>query len=84
MDRTLSSAMDRIRRKHHTEAMRTLDKLQEALKRMKNRKAAGPDNINIELLKYGGLPSELRILLSECWEQRKYQRMENGGSNITI
>lgn len=51
----------------------TLNKVQDALKKMKNRKAAGPDNINIELIKYGGIMLELRMphLMNECWKQRK-------------
>lgn len=51
----------------------TLTEVQEAVKQMKNRKATGLDNINIELIKYGGIMLHLRILhlVNECWKQRK-------------
>lgn len=47
----------------------TLEELQKALKDMKNRKACGPDGINAELLKYGGLLLQFRLLhlYNICW-----------------
>lgn len=47
----------------------TISELRNALMKLKNRKACGPDKINIELLKYGGIVFELRLLhlVNECW-----------------
>ena len=46
----------------------TLEELVDALKETQNRQAAGPDGINIELLKYGDtlLFGDLH-LLNQCW-----------------
>jgi hypothetical protein len=43
-----------------------------ALKSTNNRKAPGPDGINLELLKYGGLTliTRLHILFNTCWITR--------------
>ena len=49
----------------------TLDELNEALRTSKNRKAAGMNNINTELWKYGGIILHLRLLhlFNMCWKQ---------------
>lgn len=54
----------------------TLDELLDALQRSKNRKATGPDGINLELLKYGGLMLHLRLLhlYNECWARTEIPR----------
>ena len=48
-----------------------LSELKEVLKIAKNRKAAGTDNINVELLKYGGgtlLQKRQLNLFNMCWQ----------------
>lgn len=39
-----------------------LEEVKHALKKFKKRKAAGKDNINIELIKYSGIIFQLRFL----------------------
>lgn len=50
----------------------TFEELKEALENTKNRKATGPDGINMELLKYGGtvLHGRLRHLINKCWRTK--------------
>ena len=50
-----------------------LDELKEVLKQIKNKKAAGPDEITVELIKYGGLMLELRMLqlLNQCCKREE-------------
>jgi hypothetical protein len=40
----------------------TIEELEEALNKLKNRKAPGPDNLNVELFKDGGLYLKQRLL----------------------
>jgi hypothetical protein len=40
----------------------TIEVLEETLNKLKNRKAPGPDNLNVELFKYGGLYLKQRLL----------------------
>lgn len=51
----------------------TIEELQEALKQLKNRKASGIDKINSELLKYGGMLLQWRLLhiINTCWQKLK-------------
>jgi len=51
----------------------TMEELMNAIKTSKNRKATGADQINMELLKYGGLLLHLRILhlINQCWLESK-------------
>ena len=44
------------------------EQLEQGLKSMKNRKAAGPDGLNSELVRYGGpvLSNRLFELISKC------------------
>lgn len=48
----------------------TIQELSDAMNRLKNRKAAGPDGVSGELLKYGGLILKLRLLhlFNMCWK----------------
>jgi hypothetical protein len=48
----------------------TIEELEEALNKLKNRKAPGPDNLNVELFKYGALYLKQRqlTLLNMCWQ----------------
>lgn len=50
----------------------TFEELKEAIEHTKNRKATGPDGINMELLKYGGnaLHGRLLQLINKCWRTR--------------
>jgi len=60
--KTLSAGIDEI----------SDEELQQSLKSMKNRKAAGPDGLNSELFKYGG-PTLLNCLLeliNKYWKER--------------
>lgn len=47
----------------------TLQELDNVLRAFKNRKATGLDNVNLELIKYGGLRLKLRFLefINMCW-----------------
>lgn len=67
---SISDDMDEI---NFTVDAITIEELREALKKMKNRKAAGPDGITTELLKHGGPLLEFRLLhlLNECWQKKK-------------
>jgi hypothetical protein len=51
----------------------TTEELQDPLRKMKNRKATGPDEINAELLKYGGedLNNGLLNFINICWRCAK-------------
>ena len=48
------------------------EELEQSMKSMKNRKAAGPDGLNSELFKYGGpvLSNRLLQLINKCWRER--------------
>ena len=48
------------------------EELEQSLKSMKNRKAAGPDGLNSELFEYGGpvLSNHLLELINKCWKER--------------
>ena len=48
------------------------EELEQSLKSMKNRKAAGPDGLNSELFKYGGpvLSNRLLQLINRYWRAR--------------
>ena len=48
------------------------EELEQSLKSMKNRKAAGPDGLNSELFKYGGPVLSNRLLesINKCWKER--------------
>ena len=48
------------------------EELEQSLKSMKNRKAAGPDGLNSELFAYGGpvLSNCLLELINKCWKER--------------
>lgn len=56
----------------HTDLL-TREELTSALKATKNRKAVGIDEINSELLKYGGDILEIRLLhlLNMCWQKHE-------------
>ncbi len=51
----------------------TIIEIQEALKEFKNRKATGTDNLNAELLKYGGMMLYWRLqhIVNYCWQTNK-------------
>lgn len=51
----------------------TIQELDDALLKTKNRKATGQDGINAELYKYGGLFLKLRLLhlYNMCWKSHK-------------
>jgi len=48
------------------------EELEQSLKSVKNRKAAGPDGLDSELFKYGGtaLSNRLLELINKCWKER--------------
>jgi len=47
------------------------EELEQSLKSIKNRKAAGPGGLNSELFKYGGpVLSSLLLKLNKCWTER--------------
>jgi len=48
------------------------EKLEQSLKLMKKRKAAGPDGLNSELFKYGEPSSQTTLLelINKCWKER--------------
>jgi hypothetical protein len=48
----------------------TVEELEEALNKLKNMKASGPDDLNVELFKNGGLYLKQRLLtlLNMCWQ----------------
>ena len=48
------------------------EELEQSLKSLKNRKAAGQDGLNSELFKYGGpiLSNRLLKLINKCWRER--------------
>jgi len=50
----------------------TDEELEQSLKSMKDRKAAGPDGLNSELFTYGGpvLSHCLLKLINKCWRER--------------
>lgn len=51
----------------------TKEELDEVFKETKNRKSTGPDGINMELLKYGGILLHFRLLhlINQCWRNCK-------------
>jgi len=57
------------------------EELEQSLKSMKNRKAAGPDGLNSELFKYRGpvLSNSLLELINKCWKERSIP--EEWGTN---
>lgn len=64
----------------------TDEELQESLTRMKNRKAAGPDGIYTEFLKYGGEDFNSRLLnfINKCWRSARIPETRYEGHAISI
>ena len=66
--------------------MITLDEMQEEIRKMKNRKAPGTDNIPIEIFKYGGLILQFRLLhiLNMCWRSKQIPKEWETAKVISI
>lgn len=70
-DRTIHSEV--LQSNNNEEAIISLEEVQEAIRRLKNRKSPGPDNIHNELLKYGGenLHEILTVMFNKILQEGK-------------
>jgi hypothetical protein len=64
----------------------TMEELDLVLKKAKNRKSPGKDDLNLELFKYGGEPlkNKLLQLLSNIWHNHQIPRNWETGIIINI
>ncbi|XP_076029802.1 uncharacterized protein LOC143018328 [Oratosquilla oratoria] len=85
-DPSFLSEVPQLSVSHELDSVPTIEEVIKSIAALKNHKAAGPDNIPAELLKYGGIEitTQLQQLFQCCWESGCVPQQFKDGKIVTI